>query len=685
MVTSRGNGIDASCHKAAAVGGALPRKRRHRRRLYDRAMAIRKLPPLLVNQIAAGEVIERPASVVKELIENSIDAGAAHIDVTVEDGGATLIKVADDGRGIPADELPLAVAPHATSKLQTADQLAAIHTLGFRGEALASIASVSRMIVTSRTGGGEPGFTLDASGETVGEPKPAGVAPGTTIEVRDLFFNTPARRKFLRTPATEIGHIGDTVSRVAMVHPHIGFTLRHGPRLSLDLPAAADDPRRRCIDVLGQDLDEALLDMDHEDTMAAARGRPAVRVWGLLGLPSLARATAKHQYLAVNGRIVRDRNLGHAIKEAYRGLIPPDRHPVMVAMIWMDAEAVDVNVHPTKAEVRFGNPSAVHGTLLTAMRQALLRADLTPTLPMPAPGTSGVAGAAHDASGLGGLLQPAGGGADATPASGEVNPSAFVEYFKNMAPTQRTMVYSEMREAMADEGDGDATLPVADGDGGDASGGGSGGGGGVRPREVLQVHDSYVVTQDGDGLLIVDQHALHERVMYETLRRRVLQQDQPLESQRLLMPAVVDLPADRLALLEPLAPLLARIGVDAQPVGPRQAAVHAFPTLLFDRRVEPGAFLTDLLDLAEAGELNLDTLGGDHDQDAAALESAMHPVLDMMACKAAVKAGDPLTDQELEALLARRGEVERSSNCPHGRPTTLRLSMGELAKRFGRT
>ncbi|MEM9419756.1 MAG: DNA mismatch repair endonuclease MutL, partial [Planctomycetota bacterium] len=345
-------------------------------------MPIRKLSPLLVNQIAAGEVIERPASVVKELIENCLDAGATRIDIAIEEGGLKLIRIADDGHGIPAEELPLALTQHATSKLETAEQLAAIETLGFRGEALASIASVSRLRLSSRTPDNDSGHIIEQAGDDLIPPRPAAMAPGTVIEVRDLFFNTPARRKFMRTAATEFGHIADTVNRTAMVHPAVGFTLTHNGRKSIDLPPN-DDQRQRCVNILGKELEPALLEFEHHDTRPIendAEGKPLqpASIWGLAGEPSIARSSSKFQYLCVNGRPVKDRNLAHAVKEAYRGLIAPDKQPVAVVFVELDPTLVDVNVHPTKAEVRFTKPSSVHGLALSQVRQRLLATDLVP-------------------------------------------------------------------------------------------------------------------------------------------------------------------------------------------------------------------------------------------------------------------------------------------------------------------
>jgi len=609
---------------------------------YDMVMPIRKLPQLLINQIAAGEVIERPASVVKELVENSLDAGATQVDVAIEDGGRDLIRISDNGVGIPHDELSLAVASHATSKLESAEQLERITTLGFRGEALASIASISRLRLTSRATvdgrSAEEGWLIEAEGDRVSEARPVGTSPGTVIEVRDLFFNTPARRKFLRTAPTEFGHISEIITRVAMVWPHVGFSLRHGDRTTLELPPH-DEQRQRCVEVLGDELNEMLLDIEDE--------RGGVRLWGLAGKPALSRSSAKYQYVFVNGRPVKDRNLGHAIREAYRGLIPPDRHAVVVAMLTMDPEAVDVNVHPTKAEVRFREPSLMHGLMLTGLRQRLLGTDLTPSA------------AAQQASAR----------FETTSGAPPSSDNEFVDYFRRMDPKQKGFVFEQVREAMAED-DPDALLNVES-----SSSPASTPAQSVRREGVLQVHHSYLVTQDEDGILIVDQHALHERVMFETLKGRIGQGN--LESQRLLMPTTIRADEGRLRSLEKLGPLLERIGIEAEPIGPKSIAIHAFASFLFDRNVEPGEFVEELLDREEAEGLT--------DSSDTADEAALHEVLDMMACKAAVKAGDQLSSEELDELIKQRDEVERSSNCPHGRPTTIRMTLGELAKQFKRT
>ena len=662
-------------------------------------MRIRRLSPLLINQIAAGEVIERPASVVKELVENAIDAGARRVAVDVEDGGGKLVRVADDGAGIEEEDLPLAVAAHATSKIERAEELEAVNTLGFRGEALASIASVSRLRITTRpTRDGriaDAAFLLEAAGENLAEVRPASGKPGTVVEVRDLFFNTPARRKFLRTTPTEFGHVSDTLARIAMVHPGVGFTLTHNGRQNLDLPPR-QDRLERVIDLLGRELEEALLPFEHRDP--AARGGSAV--WGLAGLPSIARGSSKFQHLCINGRPIRDRSLAHAIKEAYRGLIPPDRFPLAVVMLEIDPATVDVNVHPAKAEVRFRNPSLARGLVLNTVRQRLLASDLTPRADLgptvfdrkPEPATHTPAEASDEEA----TASPA------TPAAAPSRPvtdsQSFVDYFRRMDPKQQGFVYQQVKAELGEaagsdergagmkegEAERDPHAAAERTSGGEAAG--------MDPAaSILQVHDSYLVTQDEQGLLIVDQHALHERVMFEQLRERIVGEGKPLESQRLLMPEVLDAAAARQATLEELEPLLSRIGIEAEPIGPKAVAVQSFPSLLFSRGVEVRPFVEEMLDKAQAGDFGdlaeLSTLyhaDGENTLGSDTAEAALHEVLDMMSCKAAVKARDHLSNTELTALLEQRETVERSSNCPHGRPTTIRLSLKDLARQFER-
>ena len=610
--------------------------------------AIRTLPPLLVDQIAAGEVVERPASVVKELLENAVDAGATLVRVDAEEGGATLVRVSDDGGGIPAEELPLALHPHATSKLRDAAGLEAIATLGFRGEALASIASVARVRVVSRPRDAELAAAIEQAGGPPGAVLPLAAPAGTTVEVRDLFFNVPARRRFLRAASTEYGRIASTVQQSAMTHPGVGFRLTHNGRVTLELPGG-QDPWERGLELLGRDLDAALLRVDREE--GGWKGASRMRVRALLGVPSIGRATAKFQHFSVNGRPVRDRQLAHALREAYRGLMPHDRQPVAVVHLEIDPAAVDVNVHPTKAEVRFRDAGAAHSLIRATCRERLLAEDLTPGLPLGSAGagprTAGANGRPAPRSAAQGHVFPGGSGAAG---SFDLRATAPPRPRFDFAATRREV------EAAAPKPEPVGRAPLS--------------------PKVVQFSDSFLVTEDGEGLLVIDQHALHERVMFERLWTRILGEGKPLEKQRLLVPVTVTADAERQALLDDLGPLLESLALEIEPMGPRTLAVQAFPTLLHSRNVAVGPFVEGLLDAAAEGDLDVSS--------GRTTEAALAAVLDVMSCKAAVKAGDRLSQPELEELLRLRDEVERSSSCPHGRPTTLRLTWEELGRRFGR-
>ncbi|MGD9693252.1 MAG: DNA mismatch repair endonuclease MutL [Phycisphaerales bacterium] len=620
---------------------------------------IAALPPLLINQIAAGEVIERPASVVKELLDNAIDAGATRITVDLEQGGVELIRVSDDGHGVPHAQARLMLAPHATSKLRAASDLDAITTMGFRGEALASICSVARVSVRSRTSDAHHAWRIDAEADHIPDPAPDAAPQGTTITVRNLFFNTPARRKFLRTPATEQDHCVETVRALALAHPRIAFRCTADNRELLDLPSR-DSPRDRILDVLGPELEPHLLEA-HADDLDDSQG---AALFAMVGTPEIARATNRAQRIFINGRPIRDKTIQHALREAYRGLMDHSRHPTAVLLLEVPPGAVDVNVHPTKAEVRFRDPGHIHTLVLRAVRDALRAADLTPAVrtALPGQGTQGPDTAAflRTRTGVLPISQPD----SAQPQSLE----DFVARMKALRDQARALAGGLVERAQTEpsaplrtpevdpkpSGAEIAPLPTV-----------------IPAQRVLQVHNSFLVTQDEQGILIVDQHALHERVMFELLMDKI--NAGALESQRLLTPVVIKASAARLDALDRLRPTLERLAVDASALGPSTIAIHAFPTLLFDRGVDAGEFLEELLEKAERDGL------------AASQEEAAHEVIDMMSCKAAVKAGDRLSDEEAAILLQLRDRIERGSNCPHGRPTTIRLTVRELEKRFGRT
>ena len=606
---------------------------------------IRQLPPALVNRIAAGEVVERPASVVKELVENALDAGATQILVEIEGGGRELVRVVDDGRGVRPAELPLAFAAHATSKISSDADLFAVRTMGFRGEALASIGSVARCRFLSRAGGEDVGYEVHNRGGEVSDPQAAAANAGTTVEVHDLFFNVPARRRFLKAAATESANITDAVYKLALPHPAVGFKLVRDGRTAMDLPAG--DELTRWLAGWPGEYHDRRLPLDARDA--------ELRLRGILGLPELAATTGRYQFVFVNGRAVRDKTIQHALREGFRGLTEPGRHPAAVLLLEVPPADVDVNVHPTKSEVRFRDAQRVHGLVLSAIREVMLGNDLTPKA---APRLAG-GDPQEMRSRLAAFFQ------SAEPGRSQTHPADALGDAPHALDPQR------LAAPLAGRGEGDPRAPQA----GRLNGEGSESGEAdqpVAPRPqigAIQLHNSYLVAESDEGLEIIDQHALHERILYEDLLARVSRG--PLESQRMLIPHTFTATAGQIALVGQIAPLLKKLGIEAEAFGPAAVAVRAFPSFL--HRVEPAEFVKELLEKGEQDSLDLHG------------EELLHDVLDLMACKAAVKAGDRLTPAEIDALLARRHGVSRSSNCPHGRPTTLKLSIKDLEKQFKRT
>ena len=622
---------------------------------------IRVLTPHLVNKIAAGEVIERPASVVKELVENAIDAGAGQIDVAVAKGGKEAIVVTDDGDGMSEADVALAFVPHATSKLDGEEDLFRIATMGFRGEALASIASISHAAIRTRRRHEDAGCEIEASGADIGPVRPSAAAPGTTISVRDLFFNTPARRKFLKADMTEFGHINEAITRIAVAHRGVGFSLTHNGRSVRNAPAT-DSLVQRVGDVFGRDFTEDLL------PIAGEGGEVAVS--GLIGTPAAGRPSGRWQYFFLNGRYIRDRSLGHALREAYRGLIDPNRQPVALIFLELDPEAVDVNVHPTKVEVRFRESQLVHSHVLAALRRTLQKAEIRPPVRLPGQPSAEDAELPDDdrRQGLRQALaeffksQPApqphlhfsarGSAATESPAPpprAAPTPSAWPP----PRPSPEPLAPPEPGLAPLAQPEPAPLAPAAP----------------APPPSAMQVHNSYLIVADADGIVIVDQHALHERILYAQLLERIT--DGPLESQRMLLPATLAVTPAQRGLLAEHAGLLERLGIEVSDFGPETVAVQRFPSFL-DRQA-PAEFLADMLDHLAGEDPGLDS------------EALLAGLLDTMACQAAVKAGDPLTPSEIDALLAQRDRVAKSTACPHGRPTQIRLTLAELAKQFKRT
>ncbi len=587
----------------------------------------------MINMIAAGEVIERPASVVKELMENSIDAGATKITVSVEDGGRKLISVADNGCGMDADDLGCAFESHTTSKIKTAPDLQHISTLGFRGEALASIASVAQMHAVSRTRDSIVAGCIEVDCGKKGPVNPCSADCGTTIQVRDLFYKMPARRKFLKTANTEMTHIIEQFTHIALANCDLDMTLIHNGREIYRL-SEADNLCRRIAELFSSKISENLIEAESSEPALRQSGENDLHIFALLGKPAVSRTDNKLQYVFLNGRFIRDKFISHAVKEAYRGSIEPNRFPVIFLFIRMAYEDYDVNVHPTKIEVRFYNANLVHSQILGILREKLLGTKLDVDAKLPTAGHSSSSGRSEQIA------------------------DAMAEFFKKHRPVQ-TQQQLEFRRTHR-SADRPATIekhPQYDIQGA------------PYERKFLQIHDSFIVAQTEDGFAVIDQHALHERIMYENLRKRI--QKDSLESQRLLIPESFEITASQADALKNNAELIERLGIEIVPFGPRAMAVQAFPAVL--AKVPPADFVRDLLDLlADKGAaLDADTL--------------LDELLNMAACKAAVKAGQKLTDSEMEHLLADRELVESSGRCPHGRPTTIKFSTAELERQFKRT
>jgi DNA mismatch repair protein MutL len=640
---------------------------------------IQRLSQGLINKIAAGEVIERPASVAKELVENALDAGARRIDVSVRSGGSESIRVVDDGCGIPADELPLAVASHATSKITSSDDLFRVQTLGFRGEALASIAEVSRLTIRSRTPEAESGAELEVVGGVPGETMPCGCPVGTQIEVQNLFFNTPVRRKFLRTTSTEFGHISEAVTRLALAAPGVHFSLRHNDRPVYDLPGGTGllDRIGRFI---GRDVAEKMIWVENADG--------PVRISGYVGHPEHTRSNNKLQYLLLNGRHIRDRSLQHALGEAYRGLIMTGRYPIAVLWIEMPAEMVDVNVHPTKLEVRFQESGRLYSQLLSALRTRFLSTDLTTRVQSDE--ADDEAAAAHDQQRAAQMRQElvdwAKGEAESWSVSSESQSNRTSEILaglqalrqrsgplelntleKPWAPANRHAPQSEAAPAAGlgqSEGRRDTESSPAAGAAPDQALPSLGAGG---PR-AMQIHNRYLITESDDGVMVVDQHALHERILYEELRQRVNRGQ--LETQRLLVPEPVDLSPSESACVLENGELLGRLGVSVEAFGGDTVLVSGYPAMLAN--MSPAEVLRALVERLLAG--------GTSPEQSELLDDLLHTV----ACKAAIKAGDRLSPAEVEALLEKRHLIDNAHHCPHGRPTALVFTREALDKQFRR-
>jgi DNA mismatch repair protein MutL len=582
-------------------------------------MPIRKLPAHLVNQIAAGEVVERPASIVKELVENSLDSGARRIRVEVEKGGSRRIRISDDGRGIPCDELALALDSHATSKIASLEELEGVATMGFRGEALPSIASVSRLRLASRPQGEDSGHEVEAENGRLSEPRPAGMPPGTVVDVHDLFYNTPARRKFMRTERTEFGHIDEVVRRLALARMDVDFELAHDGRSNRRLMPAVDEASRdrRVASVCGDEFLAQSIRFDSEHA--------GMRLAGWIARPSFSRSQADLQFFFVNGRLVRDRLVAHAVRQAYRDVLFHGRHPAFVLMLELDPARVDVNVHPQKTEVRFRDGRLVHDFLFSTIHSQLsgTRPGSSAGSPAQMPGT-------------------AVGGPRAESWAGQQQAGLGLGVAESVAR------YSELARAHPQpSSDADVEVPPLG-------------------FAVAQIHGVFVLAENAHGLIVVDMHAAHERIVYERLKQSWA--EDRVRSQRLLVPERIAVSRREVLALESHLAELARLGFELDQAGPEAVLIRAVPSML--AQADSQRLVRDVLaDLVELG-------------DSRRVEAVIDELLSTIACHGSVRANRRLNIEEMNALLRDMERTERSDQCNHGRPTWVQLDMKSLDRLF---
>ncbi|BCX44733.1 MULTISPECIES: DNA mismatch repair endonuclease MutL [Stenotrophomonas] len=625
---------------------------------------IRPLPDILINQIAAGEVVERPASVVKELVENAIDAGASRVDIDLEEGGVRLIRIRDNGSGIAPEQLPLAVSRHATSKIADLDDLESVATLGFRGEALPSIASVSRFTLCSRRAHDEHGSALQIEGGKIGEVTPRAHAPGTTVEVRELFYNVPARRKFLRAERTELGHIEEWLRSLALARPDVELRVSHNGKASRRYKPGDLYSDARLAETLGEDFANQAVRVDHSGA--------GLRLHGWIAQPHYSRASADQQYLYVNGRSVRDRSVAHAVKMAYGDVLYHGRQPAYVLFLELDPTRVDVNVHPAKHEVRFRDSRLVHDFVYRTLKDALAdtRAGMSAqeigagaAQPVDATAVPTASGASASGASAFGLVRGPAPGAGSGGGGGGFSgwrpqqplglqvadaPAAYAALYATPAGAERAVALPPMPSENG--------LPVTSADAG------------VPPLgyAIAQLHGIYILAENAEGLIVVDMHAAHERIGYERLKNA--HDGIGLQSQPLLVPITLAVGEREADTAESEAETLAALGFEVTRAGPGSLHVRSIPALL--AHAEPEGLLRDVLtDLREHGQSRR-------------VASARDELLSTMACHGAVRANRRLTVPEMNALLRDMEITERSGQCNHGRPTWARFSLAEIDRWF---
>jgi DNA mismatch repair protein MutL len=577
--------------------------------------------------------------VVKELIENSLDSGADKITVSVEDGGRKSITVIDNGEGISAEDLQTAFQPHATSKISTTKDLSQISSLGFRGEALASIASIAKVRAVSRRKDSTQAAKIEIDCGKKTEVAPCSGDYGTTVKVSDIFYKIPARRKFLRTANTEMGHITEQFIRIALANEGVDMTLEHNKRQRFRIHSDYSTSQRIST-LFNKEIADNLLVTQRNRTNQSSLSKPSekLEIYALLGKPEISRTSGKYQYTFLNGRFIRDKFISHAVREAYRGIIEPGRYPVLFLFITIPYSEYDVNVHPTKTEVRFYNSNLIHSEVLSCLREKLLGTELNPAADFSENISSN-----KNADNVKEAIQDFFDKYKTSSSQSKFRFSSLKPSAKNAAYGHSFNIQKSGYQPGAEQ---DYSQP--------------------QRQDFIQIHNSYIVFQHENGFEIIDQHALHERTIYEKLRNRISKGR--LESQKLLVPETVTVSEVQTSLIERHGDLLKKLGIEIVSFGPDTCAVQSFPTLLASASV--GEFVTDLLDILDE-KTNDDNLLDD--------------VLNMAACKAAVKAGEKLTNQEIEQLLEDRENLELSARCPHGRPTTINFTLKELEKQFKRT
>jgi len=587
---------------------------------------IKILPESVINKIAAGEVIDRPASVVKELIENAIDAGASRIDTYLEDGGRKLIRVSDDGIGMDADDLALAFQSHATSKLQNADDLFAVHTLGFRGEALPSIGAVSHAGIISRVKGVMNGAEIKIDGGVLGEVKERGAPEGTQVEVRELFFNTPVRKKFLKSIPTEMAYISEVLTKFSLSYPAIHFTLMHNNRTVFNLPTV-QDTAERIATFFGEEMRKHLIPAFLREEMFTLSG--------YIAPPFFDKSNARMQFIFLNGRYIKDSAIFRAINEAYHGKLMHKRYPIVFLFLQIEPSEVDVNVHPTKIEVRFRNTSAIYNYVLSALKEGLNKST-TKTISVPSPIPRLEREAAREEE------------FDLT------KKSLWERFSLEKTDGEKPGIYNDIQASKkAEEKEKVFSAEVSN----------------KNRRLCFQIHNAFIIEETESGLNIIDQHALHEIILYHEIERN-LQASKSL-SQRLLIPEMVELsPKDFFSIIS-LKEYLGTLGLEVEEFGQHTIVIRAFPQIL--KHLNAKEFVENVL--AELGAE--DSLKGK--------DKILNRLINIMACKGAVKAGQRLEPQEIEELLEKKKSINAyTNNCPHGRPTTLYFSLDDLQKQFKR-